>query len=42
MNVAKSLDTTEQVLFSLGDSRTINKDYIDSVIPKTVTEYEYE
>ena len=42
MNVAKSLDTTEQVLFSLGDSRTINKEYIDSVIPESVTEYEYE
>ena len=42
MKVAKSLNTTDNIIFSLSDSRTINKEYIDSIIPNTAKNYEYE
>lgn len=40
--VAKELNTTQAQIYSQGDSDIIDKNYIDSIIPDTVKEYEYE
>lgn len=40
-DVAKRLKTTEYEIASTGKSESINKEYIDSIIPDTVKEYYY-
>ena len=41
LNTAKNLNTSDVSLYSYGNSDGIDKAYIDSIIPDTVKEYEY-
>ncbi|MBO4600965.1 MAG: ABC transporter permease [Bacilli bacterium] len=40
-DVAKNLNTSDAAIYSIGNSIDVSKEYIDTIIPSTVKEYEY-